>query len=277
MIAVLLSATALATPISTLAGSCPGPVSVSSTGLTPSGQVAVLVADGPGVGTVAGGPCAGAATGLSGGSTVLQALSEADADGLFSASPSLGAPACGKSMQLLDVASCTLSAPLELSGYRGGWPVDSCAADMVGTGDGLGEVAHDFALLDQHGDTVRLHDFCNHTVVLMSIAAWCGPCIERAGEVQRLHELYADEGAVMVALMGEGFFGDVLDVWGLESFATGLGLTYPVVADAEWAVTGRFVPPSFAIPTFHVVDHGTVVAVDDVGFDESDLRALLGL
>jgi hypothetical protein len=58
--------------------------------------------------------------------------------------------------------------------YYGGWPKDGCADDVVPTGGDyiIGSVAHDFKLLDQYGKTekVRLYDFCDHTVLLVSSA-----------------------------------------------------------------------------------------------------------
>ena len=50
--------------------------------------------------------------------------------------------------------------------YAGGWRKGDCRNDIVPTGDGVGEVAADFALLDQYGEEVHLHDFCDRTVML---------------------------------------------------------------------------------------------------------------
>lgn len=50
--------------------------------------------------------------------------------------------------------------------YVGGWYKDACRNDVVSSGNELGEVAEDFALVDQFGDTVYLHDFCNRVVLL---------------------------------------------------------------------------------------------------------------
>lgn len=57
--------------------------------------------------------------------------------------------------------------------YYGGWPKDGCADELVATGDYIfGSVPEDFELLDQFGKTerVRLYDFCDHTVLLVSSA-----------------------------------------------------------------------------------------------------------
>jgi hypothetical protein len=50
--------------------------------------------------------------------------------------------------------------------YTGGWPIDSCRNDLQPTGMAEGDVINDVALLDQYGEEIRLHDFCDHTVLI---------------------------------------------------------------------------------------------------------------
>ncbi len=52
--------------------------------------------------------------------------------------------------------------------YQGGWPIDGCRASVHPTGDGVGETPATFQLQDQFGEIVRLHDFCDHVVLLIS-------------------------------------------------------------------------------------------------------------
>lgn len=58
--------------------------------------------------------------------------------------------------------------------YTGGWPIDACREDMddAGTGSDVGDVAANFALTDQFGDTLKLHDFCGKVVLIESSAFW---------------------------------------------------------------------------------------------------------
>lgn len=58
--------------------------------------------------------------------------------------------------------------------YTGGWAIDSCRTQMPeeGTGLAVGEIAPNFALTDQYGDTLKLHDFCGRAVELVSAAFW---------------------------------------------------------------------------------------------------------
>ena len=56
--------------------------------------------------------------------------------------------------------------------YAGGWPIGACRHDIVSTGNEVGDIVEDFELLDQYGETVRLHDFCDRQVLLVSAAFW---------------------------------------------------------------------------------------------------------
>jgi hypothetical protein len=56
--------------------------------------------------------------------------------------------------------------------YKNGWQIDACRHDITATGESEGEVADDFALVDQFGETVHLHDFCNQVVYMVFAAFW---------------------------------------------------------------------------------------------------------
>ena len=55
-----------------------------------------------------------------------------------------------------------------VASYELGWPVDACAADFPdeGTGFAEGDVLGQVEMTAQTGETVKLHDFCNHVVYL---------------------------------------------------------------------------------------------------------------
>jgi len=56
--------------------------------------------------------------------------------------------------------------------YEGGWPIADCHADIEGEGGEVGDIVENFRLMDQHGETVRLHDFCDRTILLVACAFW---------------------------------------------------------------------------------------------------------
>ena len=50
--------------------------------------------------------------------------------------------------------------------YIGGWSLDACRKSIQSTGDQLGDIVSNFELMDQHGQVVKLHDFCGRTILL---------------------------------------------------------------------------------------------------------------
>jgi len=56
--------------------------------------------------------------------------------------------------------------------YEGGYKIGACRHDIDPTGDGVGQITANFSLPDQYGDNVKLHDFCDDTVLLVSSAFW---------------------------------------------------------------------------------------------------------
>ena len=56
--------------------------------------------------------------------------------------------------------------------YAGGWYKAACADEVEGTGTAAGDVALDFSQPDQFGESLRLYDFCDRTVLLVGAAFW---------------------------------------------------------------------------------------------------------
>ncbi|MFT4627440.1 MAG: hypothetical protein ACI8PZ_006124 [Myxococcota bacterium] len=108
VIALTLPAVAFAGgPLLDISGACPGVMSITGSGYTPGGNVAVLKGSGMGSDAMPAGPCIGGRTGLSGLGYVT--MVRADGGGNISVSPSIGGPLCGSYVQFVDTASCGLS------------------------------------------------------------------------------------------------------------------------------------------------------------------------
>ena len=57
--------------------------------------------------------------------------------------------------------------------YTGGWAIDTQCRDTVGEDvDSDVTIASNFSLTDQYGDSVKLYDFCDRTVLLVASAFW---------------------------------------------------------------------------------------------------------
>jgi len=154
--------------------------------------------------------------------------------------------------------------------YAGGWAIDPCNTDIVATGDQPGAVTADFALLDQHGDRVRLHDFCGREVLLVTSAMWCGPCQDEAPHLQAWYERYRDEGFIVMTLLGENTAGAPPTQSDLQSWATSYGLEHPVLSDANWEVSDRW--PGAYIPTMHLLGAGATVIAGNTTVSEAQIQ-----
>lgn len=105
MIIVFAALTAQASDVD-IAGGCPGKTLISGSGLSASSNVRVLSGSGVGGDVISTDGCV-VTTGLAG--PVARALATSDVFGNLQMGPRLGAGACGMYIQLLDVATCTLS------------------------------------------------------------------------------------------------------------------------------------------------------------------------
>lgn len=92
-----------------MVGSCPGPVELSVTGLTPGGNFILLVGDAVGAGTISGGPCDGSAIGFESLVKFFGPITDVDGDGMFTATPSVPARACEVGFQVIDLETCDTS------------------------------------------------------------------------------------------------------------------------------------------------------------------------
>lgn len=171
--------------------------------------------------------------------------------------------------------------PVELAGhtdpvdggdhpYAGGWPIDACRDDVASTGNQLGQIANDFTLMDQYGEPLRLHDFCGQEVLLVSSATWCGSCQQEAPDLQAMYDEYAEQGFLVVTLLGENQFGQPPSTQDLNVWANAFGIEHPVVADPNWQVTVRFVNGStIGLPTMHLIGPGAEVLARDTYVTEN--------
>lgn len=121
------------------------------------------------------------------------------------------------------------------------WGVDTeCSGDIEETGTGEGEVSPDFALPDQHGDTIHLYDFCGRAVLLMADAAWSGAASQWTGHLGAMLDEYGDAGFDVVVLLGENAEGQDPTAQDLTAYAASVGLDVAVLADPGFGVVSRY-------------------------------------
>lgn len=117
-----------------------------------------------------------------------------------------------------------------------------------------GDIAHEFALEDLEGATIRLSDYRGKPVLLNFWATWCAPCRLEMPELQAAYEAHADQGLQIIAVDQGESAAEV------EAFFDEFDLTLTPVLDREGLVSdvyGAVNLPS----TFFVDAEGRVTAV----------------
>jgi peroxiredoxin len=90
--------------------------------------------------------------------------------------------------------------------------------------------APDFVLRDIEGRQKGLTDFKGKVILLNFWATWCPGCREEMPSLEKLWEKFRAKGVVVVAIAIDRSREEV------KSFATDLGLTFPILLDLEGVV-----------------------------------------
>lgn len=160
--------------------------------------------------------------------------------------------------------------------YKGGYGgIDrSCKSSLSATGNEEGAVTDNFSLLDQHGEDVKLWDFCGRAVLLVAGAFWCGSCQAEVPHMQELYETYADRGLMVIGLYSETEESGVMPTAeDLQRWSDTYGTTFPVVAD-DASVWTRF-EKDYGIPSLTLLSPGAVVVSADGGSVDGLLEDVL--
>jgi thiol-disulfide isomerase/thioredoxin len=94
--------------------------------------------------------------------------------------------------------------------------------------------APDFTLESLDGDAVTLSDLKGQVVVIDFWTTWCGPCVEALDHLQQIHEQYADQGVVVLAIDIEETREEI------APFVADRGYTMTVLLDGDSRVSERY-------------------------------------
>ncbi len=156
--------------------------------------------------------------------------------------------------------------------YTGGWRIDACRNDLgEGQSYAPGSIVPSWSLMDQNGDGVRIHDFCDQVVVLASSTEWCVPCTQKAPFLAQMHDRYSHAGLMVVTLLGENTENITPSLDELKEWSAEFGANHPILQDVGFTVSLGFVAsPTMALPSTQIIDRGGVVhsvALEDITED----------
>ncbi|MCB9135272.1 MAG: redoxin domain-containing protein [Anaerolineales bacterium] len=119
-----------------------------------------------------------------------------------------------------------------------------------------GFLAPDFTLTTADGNTITLSELRGHPVIVNLWASWCGPCRAEMPALQRVHETYKDTGLLLLAVNATPQDSEAAAL----TFATELGLTFPILFDAAGEVSRLY--ELRALPsTYFIGPDGTIQEV----------------
>jgi peroxiredoxin len=124
--------------------------------------------------------------------------------------------------------------------------------------------APDFTLDSLNGGSITLSDLDGRMVVLDFWATWCHPCVESLDHLQQLHEHYANQDLVVLAIN----VGETRDE--IAGFVEDYGYTFTVLLDTNDRVTETYgvqgIPHTLVVDQYGEVHHrlGGPDAVEDL-------------
>ena len=157
--------------------------------------------------------------------------------------------------RLLLVTLATLMLPQATRGFASDHPTAAIAAPRLHVKDLRGHTL-DLAELTRHGP-----------VVLDFWATWCAPCVEALPEFEALHRRYKDRGLTVIGISVDG----PRNFSRVRPFTTGMGITYPIVLDADGGLQQRF--HVLAVPTAFLIDTTGAIVLTKVAYRPGEAKA----
>lgn len=133
-------------------------------------------------------------------------------------------------------------------------PEVAVVRDSLG-GVAVGAPAPDFSLTDLNGQTVALHDFAGHPVMLNFWATWCAPCRIEMPEIEASLRAQKDAGFVVLAL------NQAEDPDTVREYMATLQLAFVPLMDTDTQVADLYGVAGIYPTSYFIAPDGTVSAV----------------
>lgn len=124
----------------------------------------------------------------------------------------------------------------------------------------------EIGLKDLQGHPVSAATLRGKVVLVDFWASWCAPCREEMPVLEHLYKTYRAQGLVIVGVSVDQQASNA------RTFVGRLGVTFPIIHDAQHQLAGRFAPPK--MPSSYIVDRRGVVRHVHAGFRAPDAAVL---
>jgi peroxiredoxin len=134
----------------------------------------------------------------------------------------------------------------------------------------VGQVAPDFSGMSLTGEPIKLSALRGKVVVLSFFATWCGPCKEELPHFEKtLWQGLREKGLVVLGVDREETEKLV------APFVKKLGLTFPVIADADRSIYARYA--TGYIPRTYLIGPDGKIVFQSVGNAQKEFDQLVAL
>ena len=139
----------------------------------------------------------------------------------------------------------------------------------------LGNVACDFAMMDQDGKTSTLYEHHGKIIILDFSAMWCGPCQFAALDADEIVEKYGSENVVYITILVENGSGNTPRLKDLQRWSDELGIDInPVLGGSRnWLEDSGYYLE--ACPTFYILTPTMVIKEYQRGYRKSAIEAAI--
>lgn len=135
----------------------------------------------------------------------------------------------------------------------------------------IGEPAPEFTLTNLTGQPIALSDYRGQVVLVNFWATWCPSCLSELPDYEQIYQQHGGPAGDLVVLGVNLQEGQTQ----VEAYATGLGLTFPVLLDEDGHITTRQYQVT-GMPGSFIIDRQGVIFYRHVGpMSAETLRAKL--